>query len=251
VTVSGTSQASTESTGPARTTGGASYDGSLPGSASGAPTTGRTTTDRSSEALLIAELRSGDPRAVPEFYHRYLDRVYNFVFHRVGGSVEDAEDVTQDTFISAFRSINQFRGDSAIFTWLCGIAKNKVRDFIRQKHRAKDIPPEQFVEFENQEALEAVMSDVWQRSLADQVVEQDAARAAVRDLFAGLSDDEREALWLRYVEELSVKEIAQLLGRTGKGVEGLLTRAKKKATGLAGVQEVTGRGTPVQSAVSW
>ncbi|HET6382975.1 MAG TPA: sigma-70 family RNA polymerase sigma factor [Armatimonadota bacterium] len=191
---------------------------------------------RTDEAALIDEVRRGDTRAVTEFYHRYLDRVFNFVYHRVGGSVEDAEDVTQDTFISAFRSIHHFRGDAAIFTWLCGIAKNKVRDFIRQRHRAKDIPREQMVDMEDQDALETAMSDVWQRSLADDVVDQDMARSVVRELFARLSDDEREALWLRYVEELSVKEIAQVLGRTPKGIEGLLTRAKKKAA--AGEDEV-------------
>lgn len=164
-----------------------------------------------------------------EFYNRYLDRVYNFVYHRVGGSEEDAEDVTQETFVSAFRSIHHFRGEAAPFTWLCGIAKNKVRDFIRRQHRAKDIPHDQFVDLEDTEALEAAMSSRWQCSLEDTVVEQDEARRRVRQLFKLLSDDEREVLWLRYVEELPVKEIAQVLGRTAKGVEGLLTRARKKA----------------------
>jgi len=181
------------------------------------------------EAALLVEVRQGDARAVTEFYNRYLDRVYNFVFHRVGGSVEDAEDVTQDTFVSAFRSIGNFRGDASVFTWLCGIAKNKVRDFIRQRHRAKDIPREQMIDLEDPEAMDRALGAVWQCSLADEVVEQDEARAVVRDLFSRLSDDEREALWLRYVEELPVKEIAQVLGRTVKGIEGLLTRAKKKA----------------------
>lgn len=189
-----------------------------------------TLSTRSDEAALINEIRNGDARAVTEFYHRYLDRVFNFVFHRVGGSVEDAEDVTQDTFVSAFRAMDQFRGDAAVFTWLCGIAKNKVRDFIRRRHRAKDIPRDRLVDMEDPEALENAMSAVWQRSLADDVVDQDAARMFVRALFASLSDDEREALWLRYVEELSVKEVAEVLGRTVKGVEGLLTRAKKKAS---------------------
>ena len=185
--------------------------------------------ERYDETALLEAVRQGDPCSISEFYDRHLNRVYNFIYHRVGRCVEDAEDVTQETFIAALRSLGRFRGECSVYTWLCGIAKNKVRDFIRRQHRASEAPAAQRVDADDPDELDRLLSSEWQMPVADAVVSQACAKAIIDTVFGMMTADERDVLWLRYVDELSTREIAAVLGRTEKAIEGLLSRARKKA----------------------
>ena len=84
---------------------------------------------------LIQELKKGDAKAFEAFVLEYEGLVYNtcfsFLNHR-----EDAEDVAQEVFIDAYRSIDSFRGDASLSTWLYRLSMNKSLDFIRAKKRS-------------------------------------------------------------------------------------------------------------------
>ena len=94
---------------------------------------------------LIRELRAGgDERAFRELYRRHTPRLYQMVL-RALASVEDAEDVVQDAWIRAVRSLDCFRGDARFATWLTAIAVNRIGDRIRRDKRwvFDDVPLEQ------------------------------------------------------------------------------------------------------------
>lgn len=172
---------------------------------------------------LIRRVARGDEAAVEELYRSYGDAVLRFLFRRCGERIEDAEEVTLDTFVTASKLASTFREDCSAFAWLCSIAKLRLVDRLRKQGRDKRIPRDRIVSMEDvgaEQTAGVTPSD----AVADQV---DATRF-VDDLMSRLSNDEREALMLRHVEELSVREVAVVMKRTEKGVEGLLGRARQK-----------------------
>jgi len=81
---------------------------------------------------LIAECLRGDALAFGELIRRYQDRLFNLVY-RLLGSVEDAQDVVQDSFLNAYRSLHSFKGDAEFFTWLYRIALNTAHSLKRKQ----------------------------------------------------------------------------------------------------------------------
>jgi len=99
------------------------------------------------ELALVARAASGDERAFAALLESHKDMVYNLAYRTLGNAA-DAEDVFQETFVSAFKNLSRFRGDSKFSTWLYRIAVNRCRDFMDSK-RARhgfqsidDIAPE-------------------------------------------------------------------------------------------------------------
>jgi RNA polymerase sigma-70 factor (ECF subfamily) len=81
---------------------------------------------------LIRRFRAGDHEAFANLVRRHERRVYNLAYRMIGRA-EDARDVTQETFLSCFRKLDSFRGDSAFSTWLYRIAANATYDTLRRK----------------------------------------------------------------------------------------------------------------------
>jgi RNA polymerase sigma-70 factor (ECF subfamily) len=171
------------------------------------------------ETALIRAVARKDEAAVENLYRTHVDAVFRFVYRRVQERYEDAEEITQDTFLTALNLAPQFRGDASVLTWLCALARIRIIDFYRRHNREKRIPHDKMAAIE--EAIEhaATTADPFQ-SLDEALL--------VDGLMAAVTEPEREALLLRYVEGLSLREIATQLGRTEKGVDGLIDRAKKK-----------------------
>ena len=185
-----------------------------------------------SEVSLVQRMSSGEDAAVAEFYQVYSGALFHFVYRRVNEQFEDAEEIAQDTFLSALSLAETYDESCSVFTWLCGIAKLRIVDYYRHQRREKRIPLEKILtpDAETLRLLQECAPSV--TSVDDVLNRLDAARL-VDVMMAALSEDERESLILRYVEELSVREIAALLKRTEKAIEGLLMRAKKKAVKAA------------------
>jgi RNA polymerase sigma-70 factor (ECF subfamily) len=85
------------------------------------------------DSLLISQSVRGDRAAFGELVRRYQDRLYNTLY-RFLGNAEDAQDVVQDSFLSAYQSLHHFKGDSRFFTWLYRIAVNSAIS-LKRKHR--------------------------------------------------------------------------------------------------------------------
>ena len=84
---------------------------------------------------LVRRAAAGDQEAFAELVHRHQDRVYRLCL-RIMGNPDDAHDAAQDTFLSLFRKLDQFRGDAAFTTWLHRVGVNACYDSLRRKKRA-------------------------------------------------------------------------------------------------------------------
>lgn len=179
------------------------------------------------EQDLMRRLARRDPDAAAEMVRQYGDMVYRFIYHQVGGIVEDAEDLTQETFLAALQSAHRFRGDSRLRTWLFRIAAHKIADHWRSHHRQ---PPELPLEDWHSIAGEEMSSFA--------LLEETEVRDRVRAALLTLPPHYRTALVLRYVEDMPVAEMAQAMERSPKSVESILIRAKQMlAQALSGTDE--------------
>lgn len=167
------------------------------------------------EQDLMRRLARRDPDAAAELVREYADMVYRFVYHQVGGIVEDAEDITQETFLAALQSAHRFRGDSRLRTWLFRIAAHKIADHRRSRYRHPPALP-----------LDEEHPVVGAAASPPAFLEEAEVRDRVRAALLTLPPHYRTALVLRYVEEMPVAEMAQVMGRSPKSVESILVRAK-------------------------
>ena len=173
---------------------------------------------KTNNAQLVKDLRRRDPSAVAELYNAYADRIYALVFNQVGRNHEVAQDIVQETFVAALKSAAKFRGQSKVYTWLCSIANKKVSDFYRrQKRQAK---------YQTIKALEP--DQIGGEALAANPVESEERHEVARQVLFSLPLHYRQVLILKYVEEMPVLEISQIMGRSPKSIEGLLTRARNE-----------------------
>ena len=174
------------------------------------------------ERKLIRSIRKGNTRAFSELVNRYKDLVYTLAL-RMLGNREEAEEVSQDTFIKVFHSLERFKGDSKISTWIYRIAYNACLDRIRlRKNRTfLDVGEmEDFVFTEMDTAL-------------DKMVREERGRL-VGQCLAKLPSEDAGLLTLFYFEEKSLLEIENILNVPVNSLKVRLFRARKK---LAAVLE--------------
>jgi RNA polymerase sigma-70 factor (ECF subfamily) len=173
---------------------------------------------------LVQRMVAGEQQAFDEFFHRFFDRLYRFALTRVNQDTHAAEDVVQQSLCRAMQKIKLFKGEAALFTWLCQICRNTIVDSFRAKDHLKGtaVPFEDSDEIRGAlESLSALSSDDPQQSvLGDQIYR------LVHVVLDHLPTRYGEVLELRYIRELTVKEIATTLQIRPKAVESLLARAR-------------------------
>lgn len=174
--------------------------------------------DYNDDLNLATRVAQGDAGAFNVFYTRHAKLVFAFIYHCLDGAQADAEELWQDTIVSALRALPGYRGQSQLSSWLCSIARHKVADFHRRKGRIdgtiSSLPPEHLL-------------DLMDRGpLPDEVLQQGIVRAQMVEALAGLPVECRKALIARYVDECPVDEIARRLGRSYKATESLLSRGR-------------------------
>jgi len=171
-----------------------------------------------------------DETVATRFFEESHDRLYHFVLSRCG-SVQEAEEVTQETWVTAIENLETYKGTSALLTWMCGIARYKLSDRIRRGRRTlRRLHIEDF---------DAAIDSLLEGRADDTVLgllehgEVQIALAATLDL---LPDDYQRALQMKYIDELPVRAIATELDRGEKATESLLNRAKAAFRDLWRVQ---------------
>jgi len=185
------------------------------------------------DADMLKRLHDGDRTAMAELYDRYFDRVYSLVFNQVDRNRDVAEDIVQETFLAALKSAKGFKGRSSAYTWLCSIAYHKVADHYRRQSRER----KRMVSGVDVDTID-VSENPGRQPQPDRLIESAETRQVVNEALAKLPWDYRQVLILKYVEELSVQEISQIMDRSPKSIEGLLTRSRKALqTQLAGLRE--------------
>lgn len=174
------------------------------------------------DARLRERLGRGEEAAAEEFVEGHLDDLYEFVHYRVGGDRGLAEDVVQDTFVVALERIGGFDGRSSLHSWLCGIARNKLRA-QRRKRRPRALED---VLLDADADIDRILSDVERTPLPEWVLERQETQDLVGATLSSLSPEHRLALVAKYVDGESVAAIAARLGKGEKATESALHRAR-------------------------
>lgn len=168
------------------------------------------------EKILIEKIIKGDQKATRDFWKIYKPPLKKFVSLRVD-SPEDIDDIVQDTLTDALLALPRFSFKSRLFTWICGIARHEIADFYRKK-KIKIIL---FSRFPFLETLAHHSLGPEGKALESELKQQ------IKEVLNQLSEGYRQILQLKYIEELTLKQIASLLKITPKAVESKLTRARK------------------------
>lgn len=183
-----------------------------------------------SDHELIARLRAGDERAYEELIRTYGGRLLA-VARRYVRNDEDAQDIVQSAYLSAFRALERFEGQAQLSTWLHRIVVNTALMRLRTRRRK----PEQSIE----ELLPAFQEDghhVEQFSdwtvPADTLLERRETCATVRACIEQLPDNYRQVLLLRDIEEMSTQDVARMLEMTPTAVKVRLHRARQALSTL-------------------
>ncbi|MBE0674695.1 MAG: RNA polymerase sigma factor [Bacteroidales bacterium] len=173
---------------------------------------------------LLEGLKSGNRDAfsiLVEKYHVKVIRTCTGFVH----SQADAEDLAQEVFIEVFRSVNKFRGDSELSTWIYRIAVNKSLNFLRSSARRRIFS---FITGNNgQEVPLAPDIVAGDESNPDETMNRNDQAEALRKALASLPENQRTAFVLNKYEDMSYKEIADVMSISMGSVESLIFRAKQ------------------------
>lgn len=162
---------------------------------------------------IIARARRGDADAFEQLVVAYRDQVFRLAL-RMCGSEADADEVAQEAFLSAWKALPNFRGESQFSTWLYQLTTHAAIDLMRREKR------------------QIAADDITEVSAADpapspqQQAEQSEQREIVRDAILQLAPEQREVVVLRFMEELSYEEIGAVLKLPSGTVKSRLNRAK-------------------------
>ena len=157
---------------------------------------------------------------------KYEKKIFN-VIYRFLGDYEEAVDLTQETFISAFRHYDRFRGDSKVFTWLYQIARNLCINKVRQRDRQRALRIEsldQPRDLDNDEGMTREVAD-WSHS-PQIVLEDKELRQRILAAVDTLPPDYKEVVILREFQDMSYNEIVAATGLSLENVKTRLSRAR-------------------------
>lgn len=168
--------------------------------------------DLSDEIALINAAKT-DPDAFGLLYERYVDRIYNYIYYRVG-STGDAEDLTARVFFKALKSIDSYRHMGLPFSaWLYRIAHNLVANYHRDRSKTEELSIENLAIIEtNREAY------------PEEFVAEQQETAFLLKLVDDLSPLKKDLIILKFVDRLSNEEIGKIFGKTEGAIKSLYHR---------------------------
>ena len=173
------------------------------------------------DQLLIDAILAGDTPSFSILVDRYKDLVFTLALRMVKHR-EEAEEVSQDTFIKVFKSLNKFKGDSKFSTWIYKVAYNTCLDRLKKHKRAQHLVAiDEYTEHQVKTIDNAL-----------DAMEREEKKEAIQSCMQLLPSDDSALLTLFYFEELSLEEIAKIVGLTTNNVKVKLFRSRKKLTSI-------------------
>jgi RNA polymerase sigma-70 factor (ECF subfamily) len=186
----------------------------------------RLMTDTAVDSILIHRAKAGELTAFEELVSRYEARVYTLA-RRMVGQEQDAEDVTQQAFLSALEHLDDFREEASFYTWLMRIATHAALKLIRKRKGLPTVSLEEMTE--PQEGQDTIphpefIAD-WRQS-PEELVQRHEIQRLLDEALAQLDEKHRLVFLLRDVEGMSVRETAAALGLSEANVKVRLLRAR-------------------------
>ena len=169
--------------------------------------------------------RHGDEEAFRLIFEQHHRVVLRFIYGMIGNFAQ-AEELTQETFLSAYRSLGSYSEEGKLATWLCGIAKNITRNWVRSGRN--EIGNSEFDERELLEIKDEANQSPDERLLGGEL--DDKIRAALR----ALDDDKRTVFILKILRQMSYEDISQITGSTVPKLKTDLHRARLEMKRLIG-----------------
>ena len=163
------------------------------------------------EWILIKRAKLGEKEAFGKLYAIYVDRLYRYCFFRVGNNRELAEDIVQSAFIKAWEKLETFKKGS-FQAWLYTITRNTLIDHVRLK-KPQVVLTDMVVD-DKQQIEDAVLKKI--------------AVEKIMDALRFLTDEQRDIIILKFVDEMSNKEIAHMLGKEEDAIRAMQYRAIKQ-----------------------
>ncbi len=160
-------------------------------------------TNCESDELMIIKSAREDPKAFGELYKLYVEKVFRYLYSRIG-NVQEAEDTTAQTFLVAFESFGRFRQDGHFVSWLFTIAHSKAMDHFRQYKNISPIDEAANISVDHDPLIGVIHSE---------------QTATLSKLIQALNEEERELLRLRFLAGMSFPEIAHFLHRNEEAVK--------------------------------
>lgn len=178
------------------------------------------------ERLLVRRLLARDERAFRELMDEYRDRVFSLVLRMIGNRSE-AEDLAQEVFVTVFKSIDQFRGDAKLSTWLYRIAANTCKNRMKYLNRRSYSKTDALDPTTEGAEVEAGGQPLAARvPTPDRMLEGQQLDAIVQEAIATLDEDHKLLVVLRDMQDLSYEEICEVTGLNEGTVKSRLHRAR-------------------------
>jgi RNA polymerase sigma-70 factor (ECF subfamily) len=173
----------------------------------------------------VRKILKGDEKAFRTLFDDYFPRLYRFAMARLGGDHDASLDVAQKSLCKAIENLDRYRGEAALYTWVCQICRNTLIDHCRAKNRDAG----RVVPLEDQHEIRAILDAM--TGPATEEPETLAWRADLGRLIQSAMDHltprYADVLEWKYVDGLSVREIAARLNTGPKAAESLLGRARQ------------------------
>jgi len=176
------------------------------------------------DSQLAKRLLAGDEQAFREFFDASFPKLYRFALARLHGNRDEATDVVQHTLCKAFEHLDSYRGEASLFGWMCQICRNAIHDHGRRAQHE----PVPMVLLEDDADIRGILETI-AAPYADepeQLVSRGEMARLVQAALDSLPGRYGDVLEWKYIDGLSVKEIAGRLAVGPKAAESLLTRAR-------------------------
>lgn len=176
---------------------------------------------------IVQAAQKGSGVAQTKLYERYIREIYAFCYRNVG-NVQEAEDLAQDIFIAAFKSLPRFRFQSRFRTWLYQVSRHHIMDYWRRAYKTKNVSIDLFLNMDVLSEEMQLKEDADEES-RDQGVKQDK----VERILALLPESYRKVLECRFLLNYTLKETAREMDKTENNIKVIQYRAIRKATAVA------------------
>ena len=167
---------------------------------------------------------AGDERAFSSFFDIYFPRLYRFALPRLGRDADASKEVVQATLVKVMRNLAAYRGEAALFTWMCQICRRQVVDYLRARNRRL----EHLVLLEDNEEIRAALESIEAPEESSPSAQYSRAELhrLVRQVLDRLPARYGDVLEWKYIEGRSVEEIGTMLGIGHIAAQSLLARAR-------------------------
>ena len=176
-----------------------------------------------SDRELVDRLLRGDTRAFEQFFNEYYPKLYRFVKRRIPQDAAAAEDIAQGTLCRALEGLRGYRGEAALFTWLCTLCRREM-SARWDENRAWSVAPRLA---EDDPAIRAALESLSEQIDPLRAADREQVRESILAALDYLPAPYGDILEWKYLRDMSMAEIARRLGRSPKAVESLLTRARE------------------------